>query len=94
MIGLPAGWLKGSLQNEDENHLEKGVRCYRVIPHLHSLVLSQIVDSFCIRVCADPRSLRFLYDGNVLDLNATPEQMGMEDEDTIDAMLTQVGGVM
>ena len=29
-----------------------------------------------------------------LDLNATPEQMGMEDEDTIDAMLTQVGGVM
>jgi hypothetical protein len=35
-----------------------------------------------------------LYDGNVLDLNATPEQMGMEDEDTIDAMLTQVGGVM
>ena len=94
MICLPAGWLDDSLQNEEENHLEKGLRCYRVIPHLYSLVLSQIMDCFCIRVSADPRSLRFLYDGNVLDLNATPEQMGMEDEDTIDAMLTQVGGVM
>ncbi len=57
-------------------------------------ILSQIMDVFCARTSADPRSIRFLYDGHVLNPNATPEAIGMEDEDTIDAMLTQVGGAM
>lgn len=52
------------------------------------------MDVFCARMSADPRSIRFLYDGHVLNPNATPEAIGMEDEDTIDAMLTQVGGAM
>jgi hypothetical protein len=51
------------------------------------------MDVFCARMSADPRSIRFLYDGNVLDLNATPEKLGMEDGDTIDAMLSQIGGL-
>ncbi len=47
---------------------------------------------FCARMSVDPRGIRFLFDGTVLNPDATAETMGMEDEDEIDAMLTQVGG--
>lgn len=48
--------------------------------------------NFCARISADPRGIRFLFDGSVLNPEATAETMGMEDGDEIDAMLTQVGG--
>jgi hypothetical protein len=40
----------------------------------------------------DPRSVKFLYDGAILHPESTPESLHMEDDDEIDAMLTQVGG--
>jgi hypothetical protein len=69
------------------------MRCLSRPKHLLTSLFSQIMDVFCARMSADPRSIRFLYDGNVLDLNATPEKLGMEDGDTIDAMLSQIGGL-
>ena len=69
------------------------MRCLSRPKHLLTSWFSQIMDDFCARMSADPRSIRFLYDGNVLDLNATPEKLGMEDGDTIDAMLSQIGGL-
>jgi hypothetical protein len=53
---------------------------------------SQLMTNFCARISADPRGIRFLFDGSVLNPEATAETMGMEDGDEIDAMLTQVGG--
>jgi small ubiquitin-related modifier len=36
--------------------------------------------------------IRFLFDGNRLRENQTPDELEMEDDDVIDAMLFQVGG--
>lgn len=36
--------------------------------------------------------MKFLYDGAILHPESTPESLHMEDDDEIDAMLTQVGG--
>jgi hypothetical protein len=40
----------------------------------------------------DPRGIRFLFEGNVLDPESTPEMLRMEDGDEVDAMLSQIGG--
>ena len=37
--------------------------------------------------------IRFLFDGNRLRDNQTPDELEMEDDDVIDAMLFQVGGL-
>ena len=36
--------------------------------------------------------VRFVYDGNRLDRNSTPAELDMEEGDTIDAFLEQIGG--
>jgi hypothetical protein len=50
----------------------------------------------CARASLDPRSVRFLFDGNILDPegSATAESLGMEEDDEIDCMLAQVGGTL
>jgi len=53
---------------------------------------SQLMIAYCTRVSQDPRSVRFLFDGNVLNPEGTAESLHMEDGDEIDAMLSQVGG--
>ena len=53
---------------------------------------SQLMMVWCTRVSADPRSVRFLFDGHTLDPEGTPESLEMEDNDEIDVMLSQVGG--
>jgi small ubiquitin-related modifier len=50
------------------------------------------MSSFCERASMDARSIRFMFDGSVLHPEATAEGLGMEDDDEIDAMLSQVGG--
>ena len=52
---------------------------------------SQLMLAFCTRVSQDPRSIRFLFDGSVLDPEGTAESLNMEDGDEIDAMLSQIG---
>lgn len=42
----------------------------------------------------DARSIRFMFDGSVMNPEATAESLGMENGDEIDAMLTQVGGTL
>ena len=53
---------------------------------------SQLMLAFCTRVSQDPRSIRFLFDGNILNPEGSAESLQMEDGDEIDAMLSQVGG--
>ena len=54
----------------------------------------QLMLNFCARQSHDIRSVRFLFDGNILDPEGcgTPESLQMEEGDEIDCMLAQVGG--
>ena len=54
--------------------------------------LYKLMNAFCRRHGLQRASIRFLYDGVRLDDLDTPETLGIENEDTIDAMLFQVGG--
>lgn len=54
--------------------------------------LRKLMESFCTRQGINQSTVRFLFDGErVLD-ESTPEALGMEDGDEIDAMVEQTGG--
>jgi hypothetical protein len=48
--------------------------------------------AYCTRVSQDPRSVRYLFDGNVLNPEGSAESLNVEDGGEIDAMLSQIGG--
>jgi hypothetical protein len=52
----------------------------------------KIFDAYLQRVGKAPGSLRFMFDGARVQETATPAELGMEDEDTIDAAAEQTGG--
>ncbi|EFN58900.1 hypothetical protein CHLNCDRAFT_140835 [Chlorella variabilis] len=52
----------------------------------------KIINAFCQKKSVDPAQVRFVYDGNRVNPQATPDSMEMEEGDTIDAFLEQVGG--
>ena len=45
------------------------------------------MDAYCARVGKEAGSIRFLFDGDRIAPDATPNELGMEDEDEIDAMV-------
>ncbi|KAK3638300.1 hypothetical protein LTR56_013129 [Elasticomyces elasticus] len=54
--------------------------------------LGKAMDAFSERVTRDRATLRFLFDGErVLD-DSTPESMGLEDNDKIEVHAEQIGG--
>lgn len=53
----------------------------------------KLMDAYCKRTGVDPASVRFLFDGVRLQPDETPLDVGIEDEDEIDAMVQQVGGL-
>jgi len=57
-----------------------------------STVFSKVMAAYCKKVGAEPDSVRFLFDGVRIQGSQTPEELQMEDEDVIDAMVTQTGG--
>merc|ERR1719361_869839 len=58
----------------------------------HTTKLSKLMNAYCNRVGKELSAVRFLFDGERLQPDATPEQLDMEDEDEIDAMVEQHGG--
>lgn len=52
----------------------------------------KILNAFCNKKAVDPNQVRFVFDGTRVNPNSTPAMMGMDDGDTIDAFLEQVGG--
>lgn len=54
--------------------------------------MEKMFTAFCGRTGLDFKSVRFLYDGNRISPDSTPKSLGMQDGDTIDAVLTQTGG--
>jgi small ubiquitin-related modifier len=54
--------------------------------------LKKLMDAYCERQGKDPRHIRFMFDGERINENDTPEKLEMEDNDTIDVFIQQVGG--
>ncbi|QRW22994.1 ubiquitin-like Rad60 SUMO-like protein [Rhizoctonia solani] len=48
--------------------------------------------AYASKVGKDVNTFRFLYDGNRINDEDTPSSLDMEDDDTIDVMVEQVGG--
>lgn len=57
-----------------------------------STQLRKLMNAYCEKMSVDINSIVFLFDGHRLQADQTPQQLGMEDEDEIDAMLHQTGG--
>jgi len=57
-----------------------------------STKLVKLQGAYAGKVGKDIGSIRFLYDGNRINESDTPDTLGMEDNDTIDVMVEQVGG--
>ncbi|KZV98900.1 small ubiquitin-related modifier [Exidia glandulosa HHB12029] len=56
--------------------------------------LSKLQGAYASKVGKDVGSIRFLYDGNRLHEDDTPATLDMEEGDTIDVMVEQVGGTV
>jgi hypothetical protein len=54
--------------------------------------LSKLQGAYANKVGKDVQSIRFLYDGERISEEDTPASLEMEDNDTIDVMVEQVGG--
>ncbi|KZT30125.1 ubiquitin-like protein [Neolentinus lepideus HHB14362 ss-1] len=54
--------------------------------------LSKLQAAYAAKVGKDVSSIRFLYDGQRINEEDTPASLDMEDNDTIDVMVEQVGG--
>ncbi|KAI0313804.1 small ubiquitin-like modifier [Amylostereum chailletii] len=54
--------------------------------------LGKLQGAYASKVGKPVGSIRFLYDGVRVTEHATPRELGMEDNDTIDVMVEQVGG--
>jgi len=57
-----------------------------------STKLSKLQAAYATKVGKDVGTIRFLYDGNRINDDDTPESLDMADNDTIDVMVEQVGG--
>jgi len=57
-----------------------------------STKLSKLQGAYANKVGKEVGSIRFLYDGTRINDDDTPNSLEMEDNDTIDVMVEQVGG--
>lgn len=54
--------------------------------------LKKLMDAYCYKSNKSVSEVRFLFDGTRINPTDTPSSLGMEDNDSIDAMVEQVGG--
>jgi Ubiquitin-like protein (sentrin) len=54
--------------------------------------LKKLMDAYCSRNGVSPSTVRFLFDGVRIQENNTPNDLNLEDNDQIDAMVEQTGG--
>ena len=59
---------------------------------LSFFLVLQIFDAFLQRKSLQPGSVRFLFDGERVREDQTPQELDMEDGDSLDVMMEQVGG--
>ncbi|SCM23327.1 small ubiquitin-related modifier, putative [Plasmodium chabaudi chabaudi] len=56
--------------------------------------LEKLMEVYCNRLGQSIEAVRFLYDGDRIHGENTPDQLGIEDGDVIDAMVQQTGGCL
>ncbi|KAG9081455.1 hypothetical protein FRC07_014506 [Ceratobasidium sp. 392] len=56
--------------------------------------LKKLQGAYAAKVGKDIGTIRFLYDGNRISEDDTPASLDMENDDTIDVMVEQVGGTI
>lgn len=54
--------------------------------------LKKLFDTYCKKNGVSRQSVRFLYDGAPVDESKTPQELDLQEEDVIDAMVEQTGG--
>lgn len=54
--------------------------------------LQKLMNSYCQRTGQNEHSIRFLFEGERLRPEMTAEDVGLQEGDLIDAMISQVGG--
>merc|ERR1712137_580527 len=54
--------------------------------------LKKLMNAYCNRVGKEINTVRFLFDGERIQPESTPNYLDIEDEDEIDAMVEQHGG--
>jgi small ubiquitin-related modifier len=52
----------------------------------------KLMKAYCQKVGAQVDNVRFLFDGVRVNGSQTPDELDMEDDDEIDAMIQQQGG--
>ncbi|XP_034686435.1 small ubiquitin-related modifier 2-like [Vitis riparia] len=57
-----------------------------------STPLQRLLVAYCQRINLDYKTMQFVYNGNRVTAKQTPEQLGMEDGEEIDALTHQMGG--
>ena len=57
-----------------------------------STPLGKMMSAFCNHQKIPERSVKFLFDGRRITEDSTPESLGLEENDSIDALLEQTGG--
>lgn len=57
-----------------------------------STALKKMMDAYCERKGIDRRAIRFAFNGDRINDSSTPKELGIEDGDTIDIQLEQIGG--
>lgn len=57
-----------------------------------STPLRKLMDAYCQREGLPVDGVRFLYDGERVNRDQTPEELDMQDGDEIDALVEQTGG--
>ncbi|KAI7843912.1 hypothetical protein COHA_002454 [Chlorella ohadii] len=75
-----------SVKVKDQNG---GEVVFRVKPHTK---FDKILNAFCSKKSVDPAQVRFVFEGERVNPQSSPQDLGMEDGDTIDAFLEQIGG--
>ena len=54
--------------------------------------MKKLMDAYANRQGVNLASVRFLFDGERLQGHQTPQDIGLEDQDSIDVVMEQVGG--
>mmetsp|Transcript_78219 Transcript_78219/g.172620 ORF Transcript_78219/g.172620 Transcript_78219/m.172620 type:complete len:95 (-) Transcript_78219:20-304(-) len=53
---------------------------------------SKVIDAYCKKKALDPNAIRLLYNGQRVASDDTPAKLELEEGDTIEAFLQQIGG--
>ena len=62
---------------------------FKCKPHT---AMGKLMNAFATRQGVNIKTVRFLFDGERIREDQTPQQLGLEDNDSIDVVMEQVGG--